>query len=333
MQLIFNKTSGGGNKVKINGLPPAERLNLKEIETSVYRNDLIPIPVKKIILKKGDTHYVLGMDFKLYKFKLGEEATQVCDKDMENIAYKLTYVDEKGALYTAITDKNQSYIEFYKIENGLLTLISQKGSSSFGRSAISPTKAFNLNSEFYFCTYNSNYKVHKSTDFGATLTDITSQIKLSDGARISYLDSLDFSFAKKAYSTKRIGSEPYDVEFYSFDGLNLKKYGIINNISQEVIISDGFNIDDSEVFVMQKKSEFVESSIHHRTKYTYSLIKIEDNNSTLKLNEYKTIDRTTLYLWCGIYGIFAIDNNTVLYAEGEYSDNYIAFPVKTYITE
>lgn len=264
MQLIFNNTSGGGNKVKINGLPPNERLNLKEINNAVlYIDNIFPGETCYSLFEEDGIVYI-SSGKKLFK---GNEKgwTQICELEYmtwpkgaikkDNIIYLIAYYSTYSSSLDAI----------YKIENNIVT--------ELGRytDAANSFNSFFIGDEIY--SINASNKLIKSVDFGKTWTDITNKVQLKDGLVIADMrihpQLLNFNFKECKYFIFRNRQ-------MSFDGKVLKKI-TTKNINVESLpffmYIDNRNNKDRILVVLREQNSY--------STYIYKLleIKVEEDGS------------------------------------------------------
>lgn len=265
--MIFNKASGGGNKVKINGLPPEKRLNLKECPSIFFEKDFMPERLNiPIFIDNGDVYYN-STNRNLFR-KRGNYWTNICS----NCPKDYLAVDKKEDtlfIYGKIYNENTSSI--LKIENGNRTILGKAPQEASGY-------GFFLN-DILYTKYGDN--IYKSMDFGKNWTNITSNIIFKDGLTIN---DFDFSTNNGIFTLKgiRYTMRVYkNVSILAFDGNTLKKVLAIN--APDTIV-DGYIFGSARDCRnhLEKKSILIRENFGDSTSlYNAKWFDIEEKNNNL----------------------------------------------------
>ena len=247
MQLIFNKVSGGGEKVKINGLPPTERLNLKEVTNSVVFSDyqLNDSNFRSIFEENGILYY--SSDKAVYKFDR-KNFTKIGDCGKVRDAIK------DGDSLILMTEAYHNYF-IYKIENGLTTRL---GITEPAYGEIASTYChFFLGNTVYFRNGSEPYRVYKSDNFGKTWTDITGQIVLKDGLDLSHFEFWEgkeqFNYGNCKYAFFQTWAKP--PKRIKFDGKTFSKIDLkIEDSSGFVFNSEDNRSNRDKILALKRKN-------------------------------------------------------------------------------
>lgn len=220
MQLIFNNTSGGGNKVKINGLPPSERLNLQETNSIIYEDNAFNDSYYMVSLLEEDGIYYYINRTKLYKFEQNIFTLIGTKADSEN-----TYAATKDKECITVISGNGAGYYINRAENGVFTTLGNTINLNAYDDSI-----FFIGNDIYFRTNFKPYKVYKSSNFGKDWTDITKKIKLMDGLT---LDELVFRHTEGIFNSgncryKIFNVNPIERIKFNADTLILSKIKIEN---------------------------------------------------------------------------------------------------------
>lgn len=311
------------NKVTLNGKIPPKRVNLKSVDTSIFKEDILQINLKEYFLKYRDIHYIIGADNYLYKFKIGGDLTKVSTLNMNKYIKTFAIINE-NALYVAKTnyifDIDSDNVEIYKIENGNNTLIKNVNAlSDLGMRHILNT--FNFKNDIYMVTRDSSDKVHifKSTNFGKSFTNITKQITISGNIELIDLASTDFIY-KNVLLTRRSGYIAY------FDGKTCKKLQNIDwDINSVSFVSEGKQCDDAPIFLAQINREDLSTG---KSIFTYSFWELFESTDGINIKKTNTTFKIDRYL-----NGFLENEKTILYQFVDRGNDFIEFPVSAYIEE
>lgn len=183
--MLFNKVSGGAEKVTIDGKPAREKINLYEIDAERIHKPLTNGNFN-VLTKHNNIYYVKYGTYGGSIFKGNPQIgwTEIINQmDIKGISI-VTYIEIKddGSLYLITKDYNYT-IWIYQFKEGELTLldtIDTVYSENF-------RNAFKLHDELYIVAVNSssNPVVYKRND--KTMTDITSNITNVDGLRYAFM--------------------------------------------------------------------------------------------------------------------------------------------------
>ena len=75
---VYNKIGGGVNKVLIDNKPPADRLNLTEVEGIIKNRAKLPFKGFANLAREGNTFYILTNN-KIYKGNPRKNWTEIAD--------------------------------------------------------------------------------------------------------------------------------------------------------------------------------------------------------------------------------------------------------------
>lgn len=217
--MILNKVSGGGGKVKINGKPPTEKLNLIKTKVDILRETVFPVAVGESI-KLGEDYYLLESILKnnsFYKFN-GEIVTQLRNfpKSGWPTSRSIIRLSSKNEIYLCVsTDHGDQYkrecgIFKYNIESDTWTTL-----RNYNKENTREINAFfELNEEFYLITNNGPVNLQKTTDF-KIYTDITNILT----ANPAYTDIYDVCLWNFKIGNSIYFVNPYDTKYVAkFDG-------------------------------------------------------------------------------------------------------------------
>lgn len=281
MQLIFNRAGGGGEKVKINGLPPSERLNLKEVTSIVLEeNSSIPTEFLTALFEKNGVYYY-SSDTKLYKFENGV-FTSIGEKLFSGRELSIIENNKSIVLITYYSTVGYGDTRIQKLENGIVTELG-KVKTNTDENAI-----FFIGNTVYSRTDNEPYKVYKSENFGITWTDITNQITCLDGLTLK-----DFIFSATHVASFNSDKCKYGVLYspfrrIKFDGKTLSKINI-DNLGDKIIPStmyiDNRNNRDEILILTDEKIDDVGRNSHR-----YALLKANILENEIKLDALKRLE-------------------------------------------
>ena len=278
------------------------------------------IEFKDFFLKYKDEHYAMYGENRLYKFKIGEVATMIAENLFSENFKKECACIEDGALYTAY-HRLADTIELAKFENGNRTIFKTLKAQDF--SCVSLLSIFNLGKTFYLLTlkqYSSpyQYNMFKSSDFGITWTDITSQISLFDNVVLANLNST------KKIIYKGVLYIFYKSDIHSFNGKECRKVKSDVNIINGQIYSEGCQCDYAPIYTTLVNSD----ATGEDTTRIFSVLKFEERNGEVilkKINkDFKSGSAFKKILSTG---------DTILYPYTNNNKNFVEYPVSAYIED
>ena len=228
---VYNKIGGGVNKVLIDNKPPADRLNLTEVEGIIKNRAKLPFgsnPNYSLLTKKKDVYYISCNGY-IYKGNPYNTWTEIIDiNKINSIVVGYYYCakinnDESLDLVYVYPDSNTSIIDIVKIKNKNVTLIK--------RCEIPAriTNLFMLNDTIY-CIVNVNFlTMYKITNNGNTITDISKGITFENNTSFYSINSREKEFTNldKRYQIN-LGTP---ITITEFDG---KKVRVVKEINNEI---------------------------------------------------------------------------------------------------
>ena len=281
MQLIFNKTSGGGNKVKINGLPPNERLNLKEATSIILEENYFQAPLEGLrTLFEENGIYYYSSNTELYKFE-NDVFTSIGKKILSDPDFAAIKKGDSIIFMTALNIYGGGY-KIYKLENMLITEL------SYSINDTDDEGTFFIGDIIYSRTKDSPYKLYKSENFGKTWTDITNQITYLDGLALK-----DLQFPMGSAAAFNNNECKYSL-FYKpfrrikFDGKTLSKIKVDNlgdNILPFTVNIDNRNNRDEILILTDEKIDDVGRNSHR-----YALLKANILENEIKFDVLKRLE-------------------------------------------
>ena len=315
MQLIFNKTSGGGNKVKINGLPPNERLNLKETYNSmIFYSNIFPDKFFRELFTENGISY-MSTKSKIYK---GNEKglTQIgAYEQLQDDIYASTKIDNVMYLVT----KQGTNLNVYKIENNIVTKTTINAPQN-----LDIYKIFFIDNILYGISSSEPYKLYKSEDFGKLWTEITGQIECMDGLTLK-----DFKMGTSEIRFNKNNSIytiiPYEspTKRYNFNGKVLKKMNIENTDLTYIAKDNINNRDKNKILFLLNKN--IDNAYYKQA----SLIQFIIDQNTIT---FKTLKEMVIPSYYGFNQCFVDENSESALISLNYFNGARIFG-KTYIPE
>lgn len=319
---VYNKIGGGANKVLIDNKPPADRLNLTEVET-IVRNRAI-IPGNFSILARKNNEFYISSNLTILKGNPYKDWTQVFSFNnisMQGYNRGIKLEDDGSLTYVNVDDSNSTtriYIYGINIKDGTVTL-----KKEFNIEGCSYKRLFILGNTLYVLVIGSYNRIDYLyiNELGEdNLTDITKNIQFENDTNISYLTGWydNSTFANKRYKLNIDGRKVNVVEF---DGKVLK---IIKEINCDFKINT--------IYAEQ-------SDLANADEIYFTILSEPISSNPITLRKYKLInkdfnivqDGETAYSVSPNYHFIMNNNYIVREVLNNNSNTMVEFPIKAYV--
>lgn len=306
---------GGANKVLIDNKPPADRLNLTEIEAIIRDRAKLPIYNYNydLVARKNDTYYIDHRN-DIYKGNPYKEWT-IISKKIDGIVgpgeYQSVKINDDDSLdiVFATRDTYGSAFWIIKLKDNYATLVKK---DYIDRNL---DNIFILNNDIY--AINSEKRIFKISDNGNVKTEITNGINYEDGTDIRMLSSIN---SQATYNGKRYIStiSGRKIKFIEFDGERLRVAKEIDNtIDAKYIYSERMKAANIDEMYFCAVSETIQENKLKKFQLINKKFDITKNGET----SFPMVD-------------FLINKNQeyiVKEAEGTKCTTLVEFPVKAYV--
>lgn len=216
--MLFNKVSGGGSKIKINGKPPTEKMDLVEVLGAIKSNATVPNESFEVLAYDGTNYYIATGNltkkryiYKGHPYKNWTLIATLPDFSTNGIYYCDVKIESNGDLNLLMFDDGGDYrqgIIRYKVSNGKVTETLNKNVEPQIKERLDSNTIFELNGKVYIIARPY------STEMGFFNSDFSSITWISDNLQGEYKSS--YYNLKDSSSTKGFTH-------------NNKRYGIFTN--------------------------------------------------------------------------------------------------------
>ena len=340
--MILNKVSGGGSKIKINGKPPTEKMDLVEVLGAIKSKGTVPAKIFEVLAETETEYYIAtGEKNTNRKFLKGNPYkgwTQIGQIKSEGF-YQYTCsaeIDSDGGLIILTTGSELRYeqnLRKYKINNGKVTVMINKNIYNLIGDKRSSEVLFSLNGKVYTITPRLGF-------FNEEFTQLTSLANSLTGDYKNHYSNLRDTMTTKGFSC---GNKRYSL---NCDGLLIAFDPAKNSIDLiKDFKRDGYEwlhavqtaFADANNFYFLATKRYKESNGNYSR--NMSAIDIYKFSTSTKTLELKTTIETPYLLGNKRFFVKEVNDNCKIITDSDYTDyittakGMVEFPVKTYVNK
>ena len=315
--MLFNKVSGGSEKVTIDGKPVRDKTNLKEVDSIIESRATFPYYV---MLTRKENLFIVGDPYRgIYKGNPYTEWTEILKINLSsNMKAEYIKINDDDTIDLFCSYENELYI--YKFKNGEITLVEKK------KMAIG--SVFELNKILYI---NSNNNIY--TYKNGELTDITKNIIVTgnyDYYPYYTASDLDKNYIMSEKDGKLKLIKPYNpagqrlLVLAEFDGINLKVVKRLTTQNLNGHNKEPYRKKECTCMSNSKKAFYILQSDKTIAQNRYEYI-VYDEELNEVIRGYSYVSMTSFYSLINASNPYIIAKSDGI--------NMIEFPMKVYVKE
>lgn len=343
--MILNKVSGGGSKIKINGKPPTEKMDLVEVLGAIKSNATVPNESFEVLAYDGTNYYIAtgAQDrrrdiYKGHPYKNWTLIATLPNFSTNGIYYCDVKIESNGDLNLLMFDDGGEYSQSiirYKVSNGKVTEILNKNIEPLIRDRVNGNIIFELNKKVYIIAHPYY------TEMGFFNSDFSSITWISDNLqgeyKSSYYNLTDSSSTKGfTYNNKRYGmfSNGLVIAFNPLSNsidkvVNLNRQGYEFNYAMQTAQSN------SENYYVISRKQYKYSNGSYRDMSAFDFYKFSAKEEKLEL--IQTIESPYNISDKRFFTRDTKDKSYKCITKADWTDDktkgMIEFPVKTYVNK